>query len=274
MVRKSNLLESARAACRWPMAAIMGSPDAESPGSFRFLLIAVAGWMNQHQLLAIDYLREENRIFREQLARRRIRPRTSSGIAGRPPLGRDRQPPYRRNRRGASRDGFRLHDHEEVGPPRPETAQRSSEQPIRSKECNGGRGRLRFSTAPGWRKASTSSAVSLRVLKKTLTAAKRDKTNSITIHLGSMGKLHAGRARRSKAEVVDLHSHRVCLPRIGNTLSSPAATRSERPLVETPELDARNLQNLTHHILPRILDHRTLINPALLGMPLITINAG
>jgi hypothetical protein len=32
---------------------------------FRFLLIAVAGWMNQHQLLAIDYLREENRILRE-----------------------------------------------------------------------------------------------------------------------------------------------------------------------------------------------------------------
>jgi hypothetical protein len=40
---------------------------------FRFLLIAVAGWMNQHQLLAIDYLREENRILREQLGRRRLR---------------------------------------------------------------------------------------------------------------------------------------------------------------------------------------------------------
>jgi putative transposase len=39
----------------------------------RFLLIAVAGWMNQHQLLAIDYLREENRILREQLAGRRLR---------------------------------------------------------------------------------------------------------------------------------------------------------------------------------------------------------
>jgi hypothetical protein len=34
---------------------------------FRFLLIAVAGWMNQHQLVDIDYLREENRILREQL---------------------------------------------------------------------------------------------------------------------------------------------------------------------------------------------------------------
>src|SRR6188474_1758932 len=40
---------------------------------FRFLLIAVAGWMNQHQRLAIDYLREENRILREQLGGRRLR---------------------------------------------------------------------------------------------------------------------------------------------------------------------------------------------------------
>src|SRR5262244_2910844 len=40
---------------------------------FRFLLIAVAGWMNQHQLQAIDYLREENRVLREQLGPRRLR---------------------------------------------------------------------------------------------------------------------------------------------------------------------------------------------------------
>ena len=33
---------------------------------FRFVLIAVAGWMNQRQLLVIDYLREENRVLREQ----------------------------------------------------------------------------------------------------------------------------------------------------------------------------------------------------------------
>jgi hypothetical protein len=33
---------------------------------FRFLLIAVAGWMNQHQLLVIDYLREEN-LYRTRL---------------------------------------------------------------------------------------------------------------------------------------------------------------------------------------------------------------
>jgi hypothetical protein len=34
---------------------------------FRFLLFAVAGWMNQQQQHAIEYLREENRILRVQL---------------------------------------------------------------------------------------------------------------------------------------------------------------------------------------------------------------
>jgi len=34
---------------------------------FQFVLTAVAGWMNQHQQMAIDYLREENRVLREQL---------------------------------------------------------------------------------------------------------------------------------------------------------------------------------------------------------------
>ena len=36
---------------------------------FRFVLIAVAGCMNQRQLQIIDYLREENRVLREQLSR-------------------------------------------------------------------------------------------------------------------------------------------------------------------------------------------------------------
>jgi hypothetical protein len=34
---------------------------------FRFVLIAVAGWMNQWEYQMIDYLREENRVLREQL---------------------------------------------------------------------------------------------------------------------------------------------------------------------------------------------------------------
>ncbi|MFL6354796.1 MAG: hypothetical protein ACJ74Z_23500 [Bryobacteraceae bacterium] len=40
---------------------------------FQFVLIAVAGWMNQRQLQTIYYLREENRVLREQLGGRRVR---------------------------------------------------------------------------------------------------------------------------------------------------------------------------------------------------------
>jgi transposase len=46
-------------------------PTALDP--FRFLLISLAGWMNQRQLHAIEYLREENRVLREQLGDRRLR---------------------------------------------------------------------------------------------------------------------------------------------------------------------------------------------------------
>lgn len=40
---------------------------------FRFVLLSVAGWMNQRQLQVIEYLREENRVLREQLGERRLR---------------------------------------------------------------------------------------------------------------------------------------------------------------------------------------------------------
>ncbi|HTF71797.1 MAG TPA: hypothetical protein VK638_54935, partial [Edaphobacter sp.] len=40
---------------------------------FRFVLIALAGWMNHRQYQVIDYLREENRVLREQLGERRLR---------------------------------------------------------------------------------------------------------------------------------------------------------------------------------------------------------
>lgn len=39
----------------------------------RFVLISIAGWMNQQQQQAIDYLREENRVLHEQFGGRRIR---------------------------------------------------------------------------------------------------------------------------------------------------------------------------------------------------------
>src|SRR5262249_26037523 len=40
---------------------------------FQFLLISVSGWMNHRQLLGIEYLREENRVLREQLGGQRVR---------------------------------------------------------------------------------------------------------------------------------------------------------------------------------------------------------
>jgi hypothetical protein len=39
----------------------------------QFVLVAVAGWMNQRQQQTIEYLREENRVLREQLGNRRVR---------------------------------------------------------------------------------------------------------------------------------------------------------------------------------------------------------
>ena len=39
----------------------------------RFVAIALAGWLNQQQQDIIDYLREENRILREQIGSRRLR---------------------------------------------------------------------------------------------------------------------------------------------------------------------------------------------------------
>ena len=40
---------------------------------FRLLLISAAGWLGQQQRDAIDYLREENRVLREQLGNKRLR---------------------------------------------------------------------------------------------------------------------------------------------------------------------------------------------------------
>ena len=46
------------------MVACETMPTSLEP--FRFLLISVAGWMNQQQWDAIEYLREENRVLRIQ----------------------------------------------------------------------------------------------------------------------------------------------------------------------------------------------------------------
>jgi hypothetical protein len=39
----------------------------------QFVLVALAGWINQQQRDVIDYLEEENRVLRERLGRRRLR---------------------------------------------------------------------------------------------------------------------------------------------------------------------------------------------------------
>src|SRR5262245_26952871 len=40
---------------------------------FSFLVVCVAGWLNQRQQQVIEYLVEENRVLREQIGRRRLR---------------------------------------------------------------------------------------------------------------------------------------------------------------------------------------------------------
>ena len=38
------------------------------PDALRFLILTAAGWVNRHQEDVIDYLREENRVLRSNLA--------------------------------------------------------------------------------------------------------------------------------------------------------------------------------------------------------------
>src|SRR5947208_5595487 len=40
---------------------------------FAFLVVSIAGWMNQHQQHVIEYLIEENRVLREQIGNRKMR---------------------------------------------------------------------------------------------------------------------------------------------------------------------------------------------------------
>ena len=60
---------------RRPMTSAFGSLGAMVPLSFplQFVLVAVAGWVNQQQREVIDYLQEENRALREQLGPRGLR---------------------------------------------------------------------------------------------------------------------------------------------------------------------------------------------------------
>jgi hypothetical protein len=75
--------------------ATKGSPAGPYTGEvpraldlFRFVLIAVAGWMNQQQRQMIEYLREENRVLREQLGNTVCGSTTASAVAS-PPKRKD-----------------------------------------------------------------------------------------------------------------------------------------------------------------------------------------
>jgi hypothetical protein len=41
-----------------------------TPG--QFIVVAIAGWMNRQQQEVIEYLKEENRVLREELGHKRI----------------------------------------------------------------------------------------------------------------------------------------------------------------------------------------------------------
>ena len=55
------------------MIALLQGKTTKVLDPIRFVLIAVAGWMNQQQQDAVDYLRDENRVLREQIGDRRMR---------------------------------------------------------------------------------------------------------------------------------------------------------------------------------------------------------
>ena len=42
-------------------------------GSYHFIVAMVAAWLSREQRAAIEYLREENKVLREQLGGRRLR---------------------------------------------------------------------------------------------------------------------------------------------------------------------------------------------------------
>jgi hypothetical protein len=47
---------------------------------FQFVVIAIAGWMNQHQQHVVGYLLEENPVLREQIGSRRMRFNDDSAV--------------------------------------------------------------------------------------------------------------------------------------------------------------------------------------------------
>jgi hypothetical protein len=64
-VRQRSISLVAQATEDPPLVALIPCPLL--PHRLGFVLVAIAGWMNQQQRDVIDYLQEENRVLREQL---------------------------------------------------------------------------------------------------------------------------------------------------------------------------------------------------------------
>ena len=45
----------------------------KSLSPLQFVVMAMAGWINERQQQVIEYLQEENRVLREQTGKRRLR---------------------------------------------------------------------------------------------------------------------------------------------------------------------------------------------------------
>ena len=67
--------------CQSTIEAAIVRPVSIDP--LRFLMLVFSGWVNRHQLDMIEYLKEENRVLREQLGVSNCASRTFSGAGSR-----------------------------------------------------------------------------------------------------------------------------------------------------------------------------------------------
>ena len=59
--------------CTKTRRSALANIGAMMPTAWKFILVAMAGWIHRNQEDVIEYLREENRVLREQLGPARLR---------------------------------------------------------------------------------------------------------------------------------------------------------------------------------------------------------
>ena len=64
---------SAPPLCTKTRRSALANIGAMMPTAWKFILVALAGWIHRKQEDVIEYLREENRVLREQLGPARLR---------------------------------------------------------------------------------------------------------------------------------------------------------------------------------------------------------